>query len=649
MAYGFCLPWPANAYRQRLLLAGGLECSRRDGAEELGTSAPTAAQAFHSAIPGLCENQPGRPDSETGAVPGFFSGGQFIENGRRRVKLKAKKLGEILLNRGVVSEEDLEKALSEQKQTKGFLGQVLLRRGVIKKKDLAEALEDQLGVPSVELSELTIAAEMAAYLPENVVRNYRAIPFAVENNTMSVAMADPLNLTAVESMRLVTGMEVHAYFAPEEDVLLCTNKLFDGRVAAYKAIEDTTGMGEDDEPVTARDLERMVEDAPVVRLVDSIIQGAVTGSASDIHVEPREHGVRVRYRVDGILYDMMQIPKRLQSAVISRIKIMAGMNIAERRLPQDGRISFKSNGGEYDLRVSTLLTVFGEKVVMRVLDKSSVLLELEDLGFLPDQQRLVESLIAKPYGMVLCTGPTGSGKTTALYTALNRINSEDRNIVTVEDPVEYQLVGINQSQVHTGAGITFARGLRAILRQDPDVIMVGEIRDLETAEIAIQAALTGHLVFSSLHTNDAASALPRLLDMGVEPFLIASSVVGVVGQRLLRTICRDCRTTYEPEAETLGRLGIPKELRTKKLAFARGEGCPVCSNRGYRGRTGVFEVLRMSENLKRLVMEGRSAPEIREAAVSEGMMLMRECGLTKVVDGLTSPEEFMRVIFVEEE
>ncbi len=566
------------------------------------------------------------------------------------MKLKAKKLGEILLTRGVVSEEDLKKALTEQQQTKGFLGQILLRRGVIKKRDLAEALQDQLGVPSVELSEVTIPAEVATYLPENMVRSYRAVPFELDGNVINVAMADPLNLTAIESMRLVTGMDVRTFFAPEEDVLLTTNKLFDGRVAAYKAIEDTSGMGdENDEPITVRELERMVEDAPVVRLVDSIIQGAVTGRASDIHVEPREHGVRVRYRVDGILYDMMQIPKRLQSAVVSRIKIMAGMNIAERRLPQDGRISVTVNSGDYDLRVSTLLTVFGEKVVMRVLDKSSVLLQLEDLGFLPQQQKLVESLISRPYGMILATGPTGSGKTTALYTALNRVNSEDRNIVTIEDPVEYQLVGINQSQVSTAAGITFARGLRAILRQDPDVIMVGEIRDLETAEIAVQAALTGHLVFSSLHTNDAASALPRLLDMGVEPFLIASSVIGVIGQRLVRMICRDCKTTYKPDSELLDELGVPEERRSKDMRFARGKGCPACSNRGYRGRTGVFEVLHMTDKIKRLVMEGRSAIDIRDVAVADGMLLMKECGLAKVLDGSTSPEELIRVIFVEED
>jgi len=565
------------------------------------------------------------------------------------VKLKPKKLGEILLARGAVTEEDLEKALAEQGQTKAFLGQILLRRGVIKKRDLAEALEDQLGVPSVELSDLDIPSDMATYLPESIVRSYRVVPFSVDNNVMSVAMADPLNLTAIESMRLVTGMEVRTFFAAEEDVVLTTNQLFDGRVAAYKAIEDTSSMvQEGDDVVTVRELERMVEDAPVVRLVDSIIQGAISGKASDIHVEPREHAMRVRYRVDGILYDMMQIPKRLQPAVTSRIKIMAGVNIAERRLPQDGRISVKSNGGEYDLRVSTLLTVFGEKVVMRILDKASVLLQLEDLGFLPDQQRLVESLIEKPYGMILSTGPTGSGKTTALYTALNRINSEDRNIVTVEDPVEYQLVGINQSQVHAGAGITFARGLRAILRQDPDIIMVGEIRDLETAEIAIQAALTGHLVFSSLHTNDAASALPRLIDMGVEPFLIASSVIAAIGQRLVRVVCRNCKTTYKPDAKVLDELGVPPEKR-KNLVFSRGQGCSTCSNRGYRGRTGVFEILRMNERIKRLVMEGKSALEIRDAAVADNMVLMQDCGRAKVLDGITTPEEVMRVVYVEED
>ncbi len=358
--------------------------------------------------------------------------------------------------------------------------------------------------------------------------------------------------------------------------------------------------------------------------------------------------MRVRYRVDGVLYEMMQIPKRLQSAVISRIKIMAGMNIAERRLPQDGRISVGSNGNSYDLRVATLLTVFGEKVVMRILDKSSVLLELEDLGFLPEQQIIVEHLIGKPYGMLLSTGPTGSGKTTALYTALNRINTGDTNIVTIEDPVEYQLAGVNQSQVNPAASITFARGLRAILRQDPDVIMVGEIRDRETAEIAIQSALTGHLVLSSLHTNDAASALPRLLDMGIEAFLIASSVIGVIGQRLVRVVCKNCQVSYEPDPKVLEELGVPEEDRPH-ARFARGAGCPVCSNRGYRGRTGVYEVLRMSDPLKRMVLEKQSSVEIRNAAINEGMITMQQSGLRKVLNGTTSPEEVMRVVYVEKE
>jgi type IV pilus assembly protein PilB len=565
------------------------------------------------------------------------------------LRQKDKKLGEILTARKAVMQVDLEKALAEQKQTKGFLGQILLKRGVIKKRDLAQALEEQLGVPFVELSDISIPPEIAGLLPESLVRLHRALPFDLEGDVMSVGMADPLNLTAIESMRLVTGLQVKPFFAPEEDVLLATNTVFDGRVAAYKAIEDTSSMGqEESNGITVRELERMVEDAPVVRLVDSIVQGAITGLASDIHVEPQERAVRVRYRVDGVLYDMMEIPKRLQSAVISRVKIMAGMNIAERRVPQDGRMSVGANGQAYDLRVSSLLTVFGEKVVMRILDKSSVLLQLEDLGFLPEQQTVVESLIRKPYGMVLSTGPTGSGKTTTLYTALHRVNRGDNNIVTVEDPVEYQLAGINQTQVNLAANITFARGLRSILRQDPDVIMVGEIRDLETAEIAVQSALTGHLVFSSLHTNDAASALPRLLDMGVEPFLIASSVIGVIGQRLVRVVCRSCKVSYEPDPRVLKELGLPKEDQGR-VRFVRGEGCPACSNRGYRGRTGVFEVLRLSEPIKRMVLDKRSALEIREAAVGEGMILMQQCGLRKVLAGVTSPEEVMRVTYVEEE
>jgi type IV pilus assembly protein PilB len=583
------------------------------------------------------------PDSAFSAVTGVS------QKSAVNVKLRARKLGEILAARGAVSQVDLDKALAEQRQTKGFLGQVLLKRGVIKKRDLAEALEDQLGLPFVELSDRTVEPEIASLLPENLVRLHKALPFDLSENVLSVAMADPLNRRALESMRLVTGLEVKPFFAPEEDVLLATNQVFDGRVAAYKAIEDTTSMAHDEaDGMTVRDLERMVEDAPVVRLVDSIVQGAITGTASDIHVEPRERDVRVRYRVDGVLYLMMEIPKRLQSAVISRIKIMAGMNIAERRLPQDGRITVGSNGYTYDLRVSTLLTVFGEKVVMRILDKTSVLLQLEDLGFSPDQQTLVEHLITKPYGMLLSTGPTGSGKTTTLYTALNRVNTGDNNIVTVEDPVEYQLAGINQSQVNLAASITFARGLRAILRQDPDVILVGEIRDRETAEIAVQSALTGHLVFSSLHTNDAASALPRLLDMGVEPFLIASSVIGVIGQRLVRVVCRNCKVTYRPERRVLEELGVPEDEHGH-IHFARGAGCPVCSGRGYRGRTGVFEVLRMSDPIKRMILDKTSTLEIREQALQEGMQTMQQAGLRKVMDGTTTPEEVMRVIYVEEE
>jgi type IV pilus assembly protein PilB len=566
------------------------------------------------------------------------------------VKLKNKKLGEILLSREAVTEEDLKKALEEQRQTKGFLGQILLKRGVIKKRDLATALHDQLGLPFVELSEVPIGSDLGPLLPENMIRAYRAVPFELTDGALSIAMADPLNMSALESIRLVTGLQVKPFFAPEEDVLLAINQLFDGRVAAYKAIADTSGThAEEGNGLSVKELERMVEDAPVVRLVDSIVQGAIADGASDIHVEPTERDVRVRYRVDGVLYEMMRVPKRLQSAVVSRIKITSGMNIAERRLPQDGRISMGVDGKSYDLRVSTLLTIFGEKVVMRILDKSSVLLRLEDLGFLSDQRAHVEHLITRPWGMILATGPTGSGKTTSLYTALNTVNEVKNNIVTVEDPVEYQLPGINQTQVNMAANITFARGLRAILRQDPDVVMVGEIRDRETAEIAVQAALTGHLVFSSLHTNDAASALPRLLDMGVEPFLIASSIIGVIGQRLVRVVCSNCKSTYRPDAKLLSELGMNGKPAAEDIVFARGEGCAVCSGRGYRGRTGVFEVLGMSDSVKKLVLDKRSSTEVRDAAIDDGMITMKECGLQKVTAGVTSPEEVMRVVYIEEE
>jgi type IV pilus assembly protein PilB len=543
--------------------------------------------------------------------------------------------------------------LIEQQTTRGFLGQILLRRRLIQKEDLAQALQEQLGLPYVDLTEVILDPELADLLPQAMVRRYRALPFSRSDDQLLVAMADPLNLPAIEAMHLTTGLQIRPHFAIEEEVSAAINQLYDGRQDLQEAISESVevhdqGKDGEDNGLSVRELQQMVEDAPVVRLVDSVIMSAVNQRASDIHVEPRERDLRVRYRVDGMLYQVQEIPKKIQPAVISRIKIMAGMNIAERRHPQDGRISVNAEGRDYDLRVATMLTVHGEKVVMRLLDKSAVLLQLEDLGFLPEQQETVERLVGKPYGMLLVTGPTGAGKTTTLYTALNWVNTEDRNLITVEDPVEYQIPGINQSQVNVAAGITFARGLRSILRQDPDVVMVGEIRDSETAEIAVQAALTGHLVFSSLHTNDAPSAVLRLLDMGVEPFLTASSVIGVIGQRLSRTICQNCKEAYEPDDALLAEFGLRRKAG-EQTQFYRGTGCRSCSDRGYRGRTGVFEVMRVTDEIRRLIVDKRSANEVRQAALAEGMIPMKECGLRKVLAGQTTAEEVLRVIYLENE
>jgi len=446
-------------------------------------------------------------------------------------------------------------------------------------------------------------------------------------------------------MHLTTGLQIRPHFAIEEEVSAAINQLYDGRQDLQEAISESVevhdqGKDGEDNGLSVRELQQMVEDAPVVRLVDSVIMSAVNQRASDIHVEPRERDLRVRYRVDGMLYQVQEIPKKIQPAVISRIKIMAGMNIAERRHPQDGRISVNAEGRDYDLRVATMLTVHGEKVVMRLLDKSAVLLQLEDLGFLPEQQETVERLVGKPYGMLLVTGPTGAGKTTTLYTALNWVNTEDRNLITVEDPVEYQIPGINQSQVNVAAGITFARGLRSILRQDPDVVMVGEIRDGETAEIAIRSALTGHLIFSTLHTNDAPSAITRLVDMGIEPYLIASSLQGVLAQRLVRRLCPGCRRPVCPSPAMLAQFGRT-EADVTGVTFYEAVGCEACRGRGYSGRIGIFELLLMNEHLQRQILDRASNATIKSAALG-AMTTMREDGWGRICQGTTSIDEVLR-------
>jgi type IV pilus assembly protein PilB len=553
---------------------------------------------------------------------------------------------------GLLTSQQLEHALASQQRSGTFLGETLVSLGYVKPRDLGPVLAEALGVAYVNPREAEVDDEAVELIPESFIRKHAVVPLRVEEGRLYVAMADPLNLAVLDDMKLMAGMPVIPLLSMERDLLAAINMHLDSRRHAEQAIKDIdaekAANGATAEPST-EELWTLAADAPVVRLVNSVIHGAFNQGASDIHLEPQREEMRVRYRVDGLLYDQMTIPKGHQAAVVSRVKIMARMNIAERRLPQDGRIALSHHGRDYDLRVSTMPSIFGEKVVMRVLEKSSMRLTFEQLGFLPEQQELFEWLLARPYGMILVTGPTGSGKSTTLYAALATVNHPTKNIITIEDPVEYQLAGVTQTEVNPKVGITFARGLRTMVRQDPDVIMVGEIRDLETAEIAVQAALTGHLVFSTLHTNDSPGALVRLENMGVEPFLISSSLIGILAQRLLRVICPSCKEYYQPSAEVLAQLATNGTPLPAEVRLARGLGCSECNRLGYRGRTAVYEVLRMSDGLREMVLQRKSAVALREQARQEGMRTMKESALEKALQGITTVEEILRVIYVEEE
>ena len=563
------------------------------------------------------------------------------------------RLGERLVAQGLVTSEQVEHGLAVQQRSGAFLGETLVTLGYLQPRELGPVLAEALAVSYVNPRECEVAREVVDLVPESFIRKHLVMPLRVEEGRLFVAMADPLNLSVLDDLKLISGMPVVPLVSLERDLLASINMHLDSRRHAEQAIKDIDAeRAADGEAVaepSAEELWTLAADAPVVRLVSSVINGAFNQGASDIHLEPQRDDMRVRYRVDGLLYDQMTIPKGHQAAVVSRVKIMARMNIAERRLPQDGRIALTHHGTEYDLRVSTMPSIFGEKVVMRVLAKTAMGMTFEQLGFLPEQKEAFEWLLARPYGMILVTGPTGSGKSTTLYAALATVNHSTRNIITIEDPVEYQLAGVTQTEVNVKVGITFARGLRTMVRQDPDVIMVGEIRDLETAEIGVQAALTGHLVFSTLHTNDAPGALVRLGNMGVEPFLISSSLIGVLGQRLVRVICPACREYYQPSAEALARLKGNGELPAGEMRVARGQGCQECNHLGYRGRTAVYEVMRMSDTLREMVLQRQSAAALREQARREGMRTMKESALERALQGVTSAEEILRVIYVEEE
>ncbi|PYM94199.1 MAG: type II secretion system protein GspE [Candidatus Rokuibacteriota bacterium] len=550
-------------------------------------------------------------------------------------------LGEILVADGVTTPEMITAALTRMQTTGERLGEALVALGAVTKDDVLKALAVQNNLPYLFRGELPSPLPVVKNLSPKYLRQYVVCPIAVEGGLLTVATADPLNPMIVDDLRQSTGLDVRIVVSPGEGILEAIDRTYDGAATPLQRIVE--GLEEERGPEGEEDvnhLRDMAFEAPVIRLVNLLVESAIAAEASDIHIEPFEDTLRVRYRIDGILFDQESPPRRLRDAVTSRIKLMAEMNIAERRLPQDGRIRVSLHGRRVDIRVSTIPTVHGESIVMRLLDRASVFLPLEKLGFGSDTLKHFEALIQRPHGILLVTGPTGSGKTTTLYAALEKINSPDRKILTIEDPVEYQLKGVNQIPVKPKIGLSFATGLRHIVRQDPDVILVGEIRDLETVDIAIQAALTGHMVFSTLHTNDAPGAIPRLQDMGAEPYLIASVLEGVLAQRLVRRICQACRTPETPSAADIEALGVEAP---PGVTLYRGLGCDECRNTGYRGRTAIYELFTITEDVRSLILRRASSREIRRLAVEAGMTTLRMDGWSRACEGVTTVEEVLRV------
>ena len=556
-------------------------------------------------------------------------------------------LGEILIREGSITRDQLQRALVRQREIGKRLGEALMELGYVSEEDVVKALARQFALPHLSIATLSITpVSIRDRLSSKYLREHKVFPIEVKDGVLIVAMSDLTDPYTLDDMRLSTGLAITVYLAREREIIEAIDQYYgDGQATIEKIVrgysEDEGGAsGEDREDVDH--LRDLASEAPVIQLVNLLITRAVEARASDIHIEPFEDTLRIRYRVDGVLLDYESPPKRLQRAVISRVKIMAKMNIAERRLPQDGRIRLQILGKDLDLRVSTIPTLYGESVVMRILDRSSLLLSLGELGMADDIRLQFQRLIRKPHGMLLVTGPTGSGKTTTLYTALNEINSADKKIITIEDPVEYQLQGVNQIHVKPKIGLTFANGLRSMVRQDPDIIMVGEIRDAETADIAIHSALTGHLVFSTLHTNDAPGAITRLLDMGIENYLVSSVLVAVMAQRLVRVICPECRELYQLDVAAVRKMGIKTELGGALQVF-RGKGCAACNFTGYHGRIGIYEFLVIGEEFQRLILEKADANVIRQKALALGMKTLWDDGWRKVELGVTTLEDLLRV------
>lgn len=553
-------------------------------------------------------------------------------------------LGDLLVQMGIITKEQLDDALKHQnKQSsgKGLLGNTLVKLGYCKEEDIARVVALQNDVPYISLDSYRIDEAATSLITPEIAQRYSALPIGFRDGKLVVAMKHPYDIIAIDDLCIYTGYDVQPVVCPDSEL--------EAAIERYSRTNANIEQAEPEEEVDIEETPSEMDDSaekPAVQLANLIFSQAIRAGASDIHIEPQEKSMRVRFRIDGVLHDAMQPPKRLHPSLVSRIKVMANMDIADRRIPQDGRISLKLEDKVVDVRVATLPTAYGEKVTMRLLDRSAKLITLEELGFPPFELEKYRKLVHLPYGFILVTGPTGSGKSTTLYATLAAINTVEKNIITVEDPIEYRLEGLNQVQVNVRAGLTFASGLRSILRSDPDIIMIGEIRDEETARIAVESALTGHLVFSTLHTNDAAGAITRLSDMGIEPFLTASSLVGVVAQRLARVLCPNCKEPYEiTRDELLSNVpDFPLEDGEEKLTLYRPKGCFRCSNTGFKGRVGIYELLTMNEEIRRLVLQRASTAEINKAAVSMGMVTLRQDGLHKVKQGITSIEEIMRVI-----
>ena len=563
--------------------------------------------------------------------------------------MQINRLGEILVKNNLITREQLGKALDEQRFSGNQLrlGAILIAQKLLTEEQLTSFLSQQYGVPIVNLADYEIDPSVIKIIPQDVVQKYQLLPLNRAGSTLIVAVSDPSNLFALEDIKFMTGYNIEMVVASERDIKVSIDKYYDqsaslADVMSDLDVEDMEIVG-DEEQVDLGSLERATEDAPVVKMVNAILQDAIRKKASDIHVEPYEKMFRVRYRIDGVLYEVMKPPLKLKNAITSRIKIMAELDIAERRLPQDGRIKIKLGGGkDMDFRVSCLPTLFGEKIVLRLLDKGSLQTDLTKLGYEPEALAHFMHEIHKPFGMVLVTGPTGSGKTVSLYSAISELNKVSDNISTAEDPVEFNFAGINQVQMHDDIGLTFSSALRAFLRQDPDIIMIGEIRDFETAEIAIKAALTGHLVLSTLHTNDAPATINRLLNMGIEPFLVASAVNLITAQRLARRVCIECSQREDIPVQALIDAGVSPDEASSYVCM-RGTGCPACNNTGYKGRVGFYQVMPMREEIKELILNGANTAEIKRESIRIGIKTMRQSGLTKLKEGVTSFEEVLRV------